>query len=96
MDEFLHLLRSLRSTANPGPGWLTDSCWVAAAGLASLYAFKSLPQDMTMRTKPWQKWCDLETRENDKLPLDEILTNTPFNFINFSRAQKIKCFISDS
>jgi hypothetical protein len=77
-DEFLHLLRCLRSTANPAPGWLTDSCWGAAAALASLDAVKLLPQDMTMRTKPWRKWCDLETRENDKLPLDDVLTNVPF------------------
>jgi dynein heavy chain len=72
MDEFLHLLRCPRSMAmaNPAPEWLTDSCWGAAAGLASLDAFKSLPQDITIRTKPWQKWCDLETPENEKLPLD--------------------------
>jgi dynein heavy chain len=72
MDEFLQLLRCPRSMAmpNPAPEWLSDSSWGAAAGLASLDAFKTLPQDITMRTKPWQKWCDLETPENEKLPLD--------------------------
>ncbi|KAK8861127.1 hypothetical protein M9Y10_012822 [Tritrichomonas musculus] len=72
MDEFLHLLRCPRSMAmpNPAPEWLTDSCWGAAVGLSSLEAFKSIGQDITMRTKPWQKWCDLEMPENEKLPLD--------------------------
>ncbi|OHS95209.1 Dynein heavy chain family protein [Tritrichomonas foetus] len=72
MDEFMHLLRCPRSMAmpNPAPEWLSDSCWGAAVGLGSLQAFNSLPQDITMRTKPWQKWCDLEMPENEKLPLD--------------------------
>jgi dynein heavy chain len=57
MDEFLHLLRCPRSMSmpNPAPEWLTDSSWGAAVGLSSLQAFQTLPQDMTMRTKPWQK-----------------------------------------
>ena len=72
MDEFLHLLRCPRSMSmpNPAPEWLSDSCWGAAVGLTSLDAFKTLAQDITMRTKPWQKWCDLEMPENEKLPLD--------------------------
>ena len=72
MDEFMHLLRCPRSMSmpNPAPEWLTDDCWGAAVGLASLQAFNTLPQDITMRTKPWQKWCDLEMPENEKLPLD--------------------------
>ena len=72
MDEFLHLLRSPRSMSmpNPAPEWLSDANWGAALGLTSLDAFKSLGQDITMRTKPWQKWCDLEMPENEKLPLD--------------------------
>lgn len=56
--------------SNPAPEWLSDSCWGAAVGLSSLGAFQTLAQDITMRTKPWQKWCDLETPENEKLPLD--------------------------
>ena len=71
-DEFVALLRCPRSTefANPGPDWLSDSSWSALCGLKSLEAFKTIPQDVTMRTKPWQKWCDLETPEVEKLPLD--------------------------
>ena len=72
MDEFMHLLRCPRSMTmpNPAPEWLSDTCWGAAVGLGSLQSFSSLPQDITMRTKPWQKWCDLEMPENEKLPLD--------------------------
>jgi dynein heavy chain len=72
MDEFMHLLLCPMSMSipNPAPEWLTDSCWGAAVGLANLQAFQTLPQDITMRTKPWQKWCDLEMPENEKLPLD--------------------------
>ena len=72
MDEFMHLLRCPRSMAmpNPAPEWLSDSSWGAAVGLGALQSFNSLPQDITMRTKPWQKWCDLEYPENEKLPLD--------------------------
>lgn len=71
-DEFMALLRCPRSTefANPAPEWLSDSNWTALCGLKSLDAFKTIPQDVTMRTKPWQKWCDLENPELDKLPLD--------------------------
>jgi len=71
-DEFLALLRCPRSNEfpNPAPEWLSDIAWSAACGLKSLDAFKTLPQDITMRTKPWQKWCDLENPENEKLPLD--------------------------
>jgi hypothetical protein len=38
INEFFQLLRCPRSMAmaNPAPAWLTDSCWGAAAGLASL------------------------------------------------------------
>jgi len=72
MEEFLHLLRCPRSGAmpNPAPDWLSDDCWSAAVGLTNLDAFKSIAADITMRTKPWQKWCDLENPENEKLPLD--------------------------
>lgn len=70
-EEFMALLRCPRSAEFPNPAdWLSDSNWTAACGLRSLDAFKSLPQDITMRTKPWQKWCDLETPETEKLPLD--------------------------
>ncbi|KAH0788142.1 Dynein heavy chain family protein [Histomonas meleagridis] len=72
MDEFLHLLRCPRSMsiANPITDWLSDSCWGAVVGLSSLQSFQTLPQDIMTRPKPWQKWCDLETPENEKLPLD--------------------------
>ena len=71
-DEFMALLRNPRNTEfqNPAPDWLTDASWTSICGLNSLDAFKTIPQDITMRTKPWQKWCDQETPELDKLPLD--------------------------
>jgi dynein heavy chain len=71
MDEFMHLLRCPHSMAmpNPAPEWLTDSCCGAAIELSSFGAFQTLAQDITMRTKPWQKCCDLETPENEELPL---------------------------
>jgi len=71
-DEFMALLRCPRSTEypNPAPEWLSDASWTALCGLKSLDAFRTIPQDVTMRTKPWQKWCDLENPELDKLPLD--------------------------
>jgi dynein heavy chain len=55
---------------NPAPKWLSDSLWGVAADMVSLDAFRTLPQDTTMCTKPWQKWCHLETPENEKLSLD--------------------------
>jgi dynein heavy chain len=72
MDEFMHLFRCPRSMAMPNPAleWLNDSSWGAAVGLQSLGAFATIAQDITMRTKLWQKWCDLEIPENEKLPLD--------------------------
>jgi len=71
-EEFEALLLGKRITefANPAPDWLTDTAWQSLCGLNSLNAFKTIAQDVTMRTKPWQKWCDLENPEMDKLPLD--------------------------
>jgi dynein heavy chain len=54
---------------NPAPKFLTEDCWGATIGISSLDVFKSLAQGITMRTKPWQKWGDLEFAENEKLPL---------------------------
>jgi hypothetical protein len=35
-----------------------------------------------MRTKPWQKWCDVENPENEKLPLGEGQEDNALNSLS--------------
>jgi hypothetical protein len=73
MNEFLYLLHCPHSMAmaNPVPEWLTDSCCGAATGLASFGCLQITHTRYHNVHKPREKWCDLATPQNEKLPFDD-------------------------
>lgn len=69
LPEYDYLLRAPRVFGSTSPvDWISANTWGAIKALSNLEQFKLLANDIEGSSKRWQKYCENEAPENEKLP----------------------------
>jgi dynein heavy chain len=67
--ELDFLLRGPRAIGATSPiDWLSSSSWAMVKSIWNLEVFRSLASDIEGSSKRWNKYCENEQPENEKLP----------------------------
>lgn len=67
--EFEYLLRGPKVIQASSPvDWISTGTWAAIKALTQLETFRALANDIEGSSKRWQKYCESEAPENEKLP----------------------------
>ena len=69
MQEYDFLLRAPKVFNVTSPiDWINNNMWCTVKALSNLEQFKLLANDIEGSSKRWQKYCENEAPENEKLP----------------------------
>eukprot|EP00163_Fabomonas_tropica_P009916 TRINITY_DN1985_c0_g1_i1.p1 TRINITY_DN1985_c0_g1~~TRINITY_DN1985_c0_g1_i1.p1 ORF type:complete len:4225 (-),score=1474.45 TRINITY_DN1985_c0_g1_i1:598-13272(-) len=90
-EEFEFLVHGAREFGddNPLSDWLPNSAWNSVMALSSIRAFAELPSDMEQSPSRFKEWCDVDTPEDERLPLEWKSLNS------FQKLLVIRCLRPD-